>query len=1082
MRLLMTAALLALATAASAQSVTLGVRFDGDRTDALVQRALDWKALGLNPANVQVAEGGKLLPSQPLPDAILFRLPGLTPAGALRQVVVRAGAPAPAEADGIRVTEADGVITVENAFYAVEHAPGKNGGLPCRFTFKNTGRSEDSFANNDRLYDHGALRGYSVRDDKAPVVRVLSRGPLAAVVEVKARYLAADGTAPDSAPHATYRFRYAAGSPLVRVELRAEQEKPFSWSEFHFIELNTRSLSFPRWVLGGPDAAGTFADTQKSVRGRWGALVNDREAIGLQAGGVTIYDGYKGYGNYLHGDWTSWGDLQLDTAGWLYLGPADEGLAAMRQALAQAAGRTTVALVSPEVETKLAALGQRAAKAAGPAGVLARWHLEKARAGLLTASDLEPAGKEMAQVENYLKPKPGAQSVVVEKSADRLCAANDALALAFERAEGTIRLGSLYDGAGGRDFARTIQGAGGLWELAFRPPDFAAAKEVVVQPGTAPAEWAAQPGAAGTDIRLTWRGLDVGEDKGAADVTVTVHVPRKGSQTEWRIKVENRSEKLGLWSVTFPRIANLTVSPAGGLAAPQGWGQLYQDPTRTGGYTGDYPNGWATMQFASLFDGGHALYLAAHDGAAIHKRLVFTPQPEKDALAFSVVQFPEAMAAPGRPYESPYPVVLATHAGDWYDSARLYRAWAMEHSTWFPRVPLVKNKDVPEWLKQNPVWCQTGGDPKNVVAGVLQFREFFGVPIGFHWYSWHQIPFDDHYPEYFPPKEGFKEAVAQLKAAGVHVMPYINGRLFDSRTDSWRNDDAQAFCDLSEKGEKYVEVYGSKVPLSPMCPTTPYWQGKISGIVERLVGEYGVSGVYIDQIGAAGVVPCFNPKHPHGAGDAAGWVPGYRELLTKTRAKMRAKDPQSFLTTEDAAEPYQGKIDAFLMCNQTRGGLIPMYPAVYGGRTLTFGRYLFDSDLKASAPFVTKMGQMFVFGAQLGWLGPFVLNYPKEAGYMKRLVQTRVVATRYLALGEMLRPPVLETDAPPVKCNWDLWGTTFPIEFPAVIGSAWRAPDGSKALVVTNMTEQPVKLRWRAEGRSGTTDVEALGAKVIPVR
>ncbi len=1072
--------LLSFAAAGAAAPLDLVVRASMDGTDLLVERRLDWRALGLDPARVRVEENGRPLPAQVEPDRVIFRLPGPTRAGQTRRVTLCAGEPAPAPDEGVRVEAEGGAIHVDNGVTVVEHTPAKNGGLPAKILFKHTGRSEDSFAWNDRVYDKGAQRGYSLNLDKAPALRVVSRGPLVAVVETSARYVDATGRAPESAPRATYRFRYAAGSPLVRVEAHIQQETAFGWSELHFVELNTKALNFPRWMLAQPDASGTFTNSEKGATGRWGAMLNDREAIGLRAGKAMIYDGHKGYGNYLHGDWLGWYTTRWQFAGWLYLGPADDGLSSLRKALGEAEGGITTALSAPAIEARMEALGKRTDGIRGAGAALARWHLGQARASMATATSLQPAGEELDRVERSLKTKPaGKAGAVVEDDSILLCAANAEVALAFARNGNAVAVKSLFDAAGGREFAREVDANDGLWQLTFRPADFSAAKAVVVSPGETPCAWSTSRSSSGVEIHLTWKGIPVGEEAGAADVTVKVRVPDRGGLTEWRIRVANRSRQLGLWQVDFPRIANLTVSREGALAVPMGWGQLYKDATRAGHYDGSYPNGWATMQFASLFDGGRAVYLAAHDGQAHHKRLVTRPRPDSDALSFAVAQYPDSMAAPGTAYESPYPVVVGTHAGDWFDAAKIYRAWAMKESAWFPKLPLAGNPAVPEWLKQNPLWCCSGGDPKNVVKNVTAFREFFGMPIGFHWYSWHQIPFDDHYPEYFPPKEGFADAVAQLKAKGVHVMPYINGRLFDSRTDSWKNENAQDYCALSDKGEKYVEVYGSKVPLSPMCPATPYWQEKVAGIVERLVGECGVSGVYIDQIGAAGTAPCFNPKHAHGAGGSASWVPGYREMLTLTRRKMRAKDPQSFLTTEDAAEPYQGGIDAFLMCNQTRGGLVPMYPAVYGGRALTFGRYLFDSDAKASAPMITKLGEMFTFGAQLGWIDAFILRYPKEAGYLKRLAETRLAAAKYLALGEMLRPPVIETAAPPVKTTWNLWKSEFPIEFPAVIGSAWRADDGSVALVLTNLTEQKVRFRWQHEGKRAEGEIEGLSAAVV---
>lgn len=1078
------ALLLFVSTAARVNAeVNLRVQLDADRTDALVERRLDWSALGLQPPQVRVVENGVELPSQVESDRVAFRLPGLTKAGTRRRVSVVPGTPTSVTSDNLQVTTDGGVVRVNNGFCVVEHSPAKNGGLPSRITFKSTGRTEEGFVYNDRVYDHAAAQGFSLNQDKAPVVKLLSKGPLVAVVEVTARYLNGEGKAPASQPKAVYQFRYIAGSPVIKVEARIEQAQPFYWSELHFIEFNTKELNFTKWMIGQPDQNGSFVNAEKGAVGKWGAIYNDREAIGLQAGDARIYDGYKAYGNYLHGDWVTWGETAHSFRGMMYVGDADEGLASLRRSLDEATVGMTAGLSSPDVDKRISDLSKRLTKTRSGSDVLARWHLAQARNSLVTSSSLNPAREELSQVEKILISGTGAAAGVVVESTDKtLCAANGEFAIALQRYGDTVALRSLYDVGSDREFVRETDSPQGLWQLAFIPPDFAVSKTARLNPSNAPCKWRTQKTASGVDLLLQWRDLALSDEAKAVDVEATISVPNKGTLTEWRIRVTNRSKLTGLQSVSFPRITNLTVSRSGALAAPQGWGQLYRDATRTGQYHGDYPNGWCTMQFASVFDGGSGVYLAAHDGKAIHKCFTFVPHPESQTLSFELAQIPEAIGSPGKGYESSYPAVVGTHTGDWFDAAKIYRSWAMNHSVWFPKQPLSKNTDTPDWLKQNPLWCCTGGDPKDVVPKVTKFREFFGVPMGFHWYSWHQIPFDDHYPEYFPAKVGFKEGVAELKSKDVRVMPYINGRLFDSQTDSWKNESAQNYCALNDKGEKYVEVYGKSPPLSPMCPATEYWQEKISGIVERLVGEFGVSGVYIDQIGAAGVAPCYNRNHSHSAGGAASWVPGYRELLTRTRKKMRAEDPESFLTTEDAAEPYQGEIDAFLMCNQTRANLIPMYSAVYGGRTLTFGRYIFETDAKASLPFITKVAEMFVFGAQLGWIDPFILKYPREAGYLKSLAETRLAATKYLALGEMLRPPVIEYDAPPVKTSWELWGNPYPVEYPAVMGSVWRADDGTVGLVVTNLTEQNLKFRWQCEGKRGDTEIEGLSARVVGVR
>jgi hypothetical protein len=86
-------------------------------------------------------------------------------------------------------------------------------------------------------------------------------------------------------------------------------------------------------------------------------------------------------------------------------------------------------------------------------------------------------------------------------------------------------------------------------------------------------------------------------------------------------------------------------------------------------------------------------------------------------------------------------------------------------------------------MRRLNAWVQGGGAPSECVAAIRQFQSFLGEgtePVGFHWYSWHQIPFDNDYPHYFPAKPNFAEGVAELRRSKVQVMPYINGRLWDT--------------------------------------------------------------------------------------------------------------------------------------------------------------------------------------------------------------------------------------------------------------------------------------------------------------
>jgi hypothetical protein len=81
--------------------------------------------------------------------------------------------------------------------------------------------------------------------------------------------------------------------------------------------------------------------------------------------------------------------------------------------------------------------------------------------------------------------------------------------------------------------------------------------------------------------------------------------------------------------------------------------------------------------------------------------------------------------------------------------------------------------------------------------------------------------------------------------------------------------------------------------------------------------------------------------------------------------------------------------------------------------------------------------------------------------WLRRLAHFRVkVVNRYLGLGEMLRPPTLETALPQVSGWWWPWPERPPwntrtVTRPSVLHSAWRKSDGSIGVVFLNISEQP---------------------------
>jgi len=656
---------------------------------------------------------------------------------------------------------------------------------------------------------------------------------------------------------------------------------------------------------------------------------------------------------------------------------------------------------------------------------------------------------------------------------------NRLIRLEFEKAEKGFGLSNITNMLTNYIFMLPSKESATLWQAEFR--DSGGRAYIVNNKTDCKRFYKIEEGREGSlTIQFNWVSISLADEKEVVDVQVTVKVKRNDPLSYWRIKLASRSKKVGLWRITFPILEN--IGPTHGedtlhdtLILPWGFGRLfhaYEIKDRTE-FT--YPCGWNfSMQFMAFTHEESGLYFAAHDPKAYYKRFVFEPDTYSGTLvehlpssSFMLINFPEGMSTVQQAYEMPYDAVVGIFKGDWYDAAQLYRSWVLENAEWCKQGSLRK-RDVSESFRKVAIWLlpgpDTNGDPEKVVPQVLKFKEFFRVPIALHWYNWHNIPFDTDYPEYFPAKEGFKEAVRRLQKECVKVMPYINGRIFDINCKTWRVDDAEKYCAKESAPrinaptlQKYVEVYGSGQKMIVMCPYTEYWQNKITQIVTKLVEEFGVDGVYIDQIAAADAKLCFDRMHGHSLGGGYYWAEGYQKLLKRARSNAKASKYDAFLTSEYNAECFINYLDGLLTWHSFQGNLVPIFPAVYGGWVLTFGRTFYKEDLENPISFAAKVGQMFIFGAQLGWFSLYELTeekYQQEAEYLKKLAKYRELGLKFFE-SRMMRPPKSNTPVPEVTLLWKFIGSSVKTTTPLVMSSIWKADDGTLGIFITNISSTP---------------------------
>ena len=548
-----------------------------------------------------------------------------------------------------------------------------------------------------------------------------------------------------------------------------------------------------------------------------------------------------------------------------------------------------------------------------------------------------------------------------------------------------------------------------------------------------------------TDKRLTflWKNLDLKEEKDVVDVTVTVDLASDFGQSEWRIAVTSRSKKFGVYETYFPTLSAINRRGFGDVLIPTGnWGGKLCKGGKIWGMTGPlnlpYPAGACPVQLLSFMNDGCGLYFAAHDSGARTKRILLSP--EQDAT-FALLA--ENAGQPGAGQKSEIPFVVTAYKGDWWGAAQLYRKWATKQ-IWCRKGWIEQRTDVSEKLKNLECWWLATYFPKHIESVMSRAEKACGKNIGLQWYKWHKIPYDTYYPEFFPTKPGVSEAVHRLTAKGLLIMPYINGRLWDTQLDSFKTKGFAASC-KRYYGGNYTEIYhkgGCK--LAPTCTATKTWQDIMFNLCHRLVYECGVNGIYIDQIGAGRPRPCYDSAHGHPLGGGTHWVDGYRTMLNRIKADVSKAG--CILSTENCAEPYMDNIDVFLTWSLRRQEGVPLLPAIYSGYTLYYASPQVPKDTLDA--FAMMQGRDFTFGCQLGWNRQWLLDKEQRPkfDFMLTASKLRVAAKKFMVFGQLVDEVRPLKKVPPITITWNR-RRPYTLTLPSAQGTIWRSRTGDEMAV-----------------------------------
>lgn len=573
--------------------------------------------------------------------------------------------------------------------------------------------------------------------------------------------------------------------------------------------------------------------------------------------------------------------------------------------------------------------------------------------------------------------------------------------------------------------------------------------------------------------RLTWDDMPIEGTSLAVRVRVTISYNEPGV-FEWRLAVESVPMDWAVARVGFPALdLAAETSDQTKLILPNDAGVSYPNPLKTMPTGGiheklrrrPYPHGGFTMQFFALENAEQMLYIGAHDPTPVMKTFFLEPNQNAELIRFAPTV--ETALRFGEDYQQGYPWVTKLLAGDWYDAAQVYRRFALSAS-WTKQGPIADGRKTPAWYQQTGmVALRLQRGPGLEEADLLEDREYLGLPFVSHYYMWHRAAFDSDYPFLFPAMPGFRAMRRRLEEAGVSVMPYFNPYSCDMETPMWSQGLDHLACQINEQGDIHAHLWSQNRRFAAMCPTASLWRQLVKQPAMRLL-EQGGRAIYFDEVAMSPPHPCYDQQHGHAPGGGDTFITGQRDFARSVREEASDWIDDLVMTTEGASDCYLDQYDAFLIGNNNSPYSVPLFSAVYHDYVMGFGRYIFTHELidpKFAGAIVSKHAQQFIWGYQFGWsrvpMSAIREKAPNVAGFLRHLAHTWHHNADFLATGRMLRPLDFGDQLESISLRWARsWQDEVgePVVLPPVFNSVWQRRDGSIAVVLVNITEQPIDI------------------------
>ncbi len=576
-------------------------------------------------------------------------------------------------------------------------------------------------------------------------------------------------------------------------------------------------------------------------------------------------------------------------------------------------------------------------------------------------------------------------------------------------------------------------------------------------------------------LHLDWTAFPL-PNGGHATVNVEVTLPVDSFESQWQATVTTSGMGDALWRLDFPvfMLNPIGDTPENDIAAvPIHSGLLVRNPHvnsvagGTGaselrddmGLPGNHPGSWE-MQWMQVYDedSRQGLFLRSTDSVGYTKGLTMIPYLGRTLLLWR--HYPAGNTSPNVTYTPPYDVRLRPLVGDWFDAARSYRSWLLAQP-WCSRGPIRTRTDFPHDLGESLAISlftelDTFSSASEVVASVQGWQDFFGEGIvASHLRGW-----GSGLPDAAIPQE-FVDGVAELNARGIHSSPYTN-------THGWpqgaSDDGSGTRADGVAKTLNGAWFYSPEFSEWKMCVGSEAWRGKYVSITSALV-DAGTTDQYCDLYPSSRL--CFDPGHGHPGGGGRWWIDGYRSQIAAARAAARAVRPEFAMTPEHRSDTGIDLFDAYSVNYWSYGddvfrgsvetGIpIPIIAATIHDYIGCLGGTQVPYSVIGSLHFRFAQGWGFVHGNvatiyedKAPSIAPFSQDKLRDFEYLRELIRYRHAVPELLVYGEYLRPPDTGSGTQDVV----MFGEAF--AQPVILGSAFRAADGTLGVFMTNYNLAP---------------------------